>query len=142
LQIGDAITTTVSYVSPVVETVDGTVLIRGMVPANSGLRPGAFVPIKIITDTHTNCLVAPAESVVTDEDGKSFIVLVKSGEGAQVPVKIGLRENGWVEIEGADLKEGVTVATVGAYGFPAKAKIRDAKAAETESASTNAAPEK
>jgi hypothetical protein len=57
-------------------------------------------------------------------------------------VKTGLRENGWVEIEGADLKEGATVVTVGAYGFPKEAKIRDAKAVEKESASTNAAPEK
>lgn len=142
LKIGDSVTASVSFVSPIVDSADGTVLVRGMVPASSGLRPGAFVPIKIITDTHTNCLVAPVESVVTDEDGKSFLVLIKGEEGAQVPVKTGLRENGSVEVEGADLKEAATVATVGAYGFPDKAKIRDAKAAEKEPASTNAAREK
>lgn len=142
LQIGDAINTSVSYVSPTVEAADGTVLIRAMVPADSGLRPGAFVAVKIITDTRTNCLVAPAESVVTDEDGKSFIVLAKGAEAAQVPVKVGLHENGWVEIEGANLKEGATVVTVGAYGFPNEAKIRNAKEDETQSASTNATPEK
>jgi multidrug efflux pump subunit AcrA (membrane-fusion protein) len=142
LEIGPSNTASISFVSPAVETADGTVLVRGMVPADTGLRPGEFVPIKIVTDTHTNCLVAPAESVVTDEDGKSFIVLVKGEEAARAPVKTGLRENGWVEIEGADLKEGAAVVTVGAYGFPDKAKIRDAKAAETEPAATNSVPEK
>ena len=68
--------------------------------------------------------------MVTDEEGKSFVVLVKGEEAAQVPVTTGLRENGWVEIEGEDLKDGATVVTVGAYGFPDKAKIRIASAAE------------
>ena len=142
MQISQSVTSSVYFVSPAVETADATVQVRALVPASSGLRPGAFVPIKIITDTRTNCLAAPAESVVTDEDGKSFIVLVKGDEAAQVPVKAGLRENGWVEIEGADLNQGAKVVTVGAYGFPDKAKIRDAKATETESATTNSAPEK
>jgi multidrug efflux pump subunit AcrA (membrane-fusion protein) len=142
LQIGESTTTSVSFVSPAIATADNTISILAMVPPNSGLRPGAFVPIKIVTDTRANCLVAPAESVVTGEDGKSFIVVAKGAEAAQVEVKAGLRENGWVEIEGADLKEGATVVTVGAYGFPKEAKIRDAKAVEKESASTNAAPEK
>ena len=142
MQISQSATSLVYFVSPAVEAADATVQVRALVPASSGLRPGAFVPIKIITDTRTNCLAAPAESVVTDEDGKSFIVLVKGDEAAQVPVKAGLRENGWVEIEGADLNQGAKVVTVGAYGFPDKAKIRDAKATETESATTNSAPEK
>jgi multidrug efflux pump subunit AcrA (membrane-fusion protein) len=138
MQIGESNTTSVSFISPAVETTDGTVLALGMVLRNDGLRPGEFLPVKIITDTRTNCLAAPAESVVTDEDGKSFIVLVKGEEAAQVPVKTGLRENGWVEIEGADLQEGAGVVTVGAYGFPDKAKIRLAGAgAEEESTTTN-----
>jgi len=142
LQIGESTTTSVSFVSPAIASSDNTILILAMVPPNTGLRPGAFVPIKIVTDARENCLVAPAESVVMGEDGKSFIVLAKGAEAAQVEVKTGLRENGWVEIEGSDLKEGGTVVTVGAYGFPKEAKIRDAKAVEKESASTNAAPEK
>jgi len=141
-QIGESVKTSVTFVSPTVESSDNTVLVRGAVPSGSGLRPGAYVPVRIITETRTQCLVAPAESVVAAEDGNSFIVLVKGDEGTQVPVKTGLREKGWVEIEGADLKDGATIVTVGAYGFPKQAKIRDAKAAATESASTNAAPEK
>lgn len=137
LQIG-SVTAPLSYVSPTVDAADGTILTRALLPANSGLRPGEFLPLKIVTATHTNCLAAPTGSVITGEDGKSFVVLVKGEEAAQVPVTIGLRENGWVEIEGADLKEGSAVVTVGAYGFPEKAKIRIANAAANEAASTNA----
>ena len=40
-----------------------------------------------------------------------------------MPVQIGLRENGLVEVEAQELKEGDTVVTVGAYGLPEKTKI-------------------
>jgi multidrug efflux pump subunit AcrA (membrane-fusion protein) len=137
MQIGPSVITTVSFVSPTVNAADGTVLTRALLPPNSGLRSGEFLPVKIVTAVHTNCLAAPAESVVTAEGGKSFVVLVKGDEAAQVPVTVGLREDGWVEIEGADLKEGATVVTVGAYGFPEKAKIRNANSEASGAASTN-----
>jgi multidrug efflux pump subunit AcrA (membrane-fusion protein) len=142
VQIGSSVTASLSFVSPAVEAADGTVLIRALLPANCGLRPGEFVQLQIVTAVETNCLAAPAESVVTDEEGKSFIVLVKGEDAARVPVKAGLRENGWVEVEGADLKEGDPVVAVGAYGFPEKAKIHIANAMASETASTNSAPEK
>jgi multidrug efflux pump subunit AcrA (membrane-fusion protein) len=153
IQISQSITSSVSFVSPAVEAADSTVLTRALLPPDSGLRPGQFVPVRVITDTHTNSLAAPAAGVVTDEDGKSFVVLANGTEAAQIPVKTGLRENGWVEIEGAGLKEGATVVTVGAYGFPEKAKIRiagvesdedstDKAAAKTNAATAKSAPEK
>jgi membrane fusion protein, multidrug efflux system len=143
VQVGGSVHTSLSFVSPAVDAADGTVLARAFLPPNSGLRPGEFVPVRIVTAARTNCLAAPAESVVTDQDGKTFIVVVKGEEAARTPVKIGLRENGWVEIEGADLKEGTPVATVGAYGFPEKAKIHLANTPEEEEApGTNSAPKK
>jgi multidrug efflux pump subunit AcrA (membrane-fusion protein) len=100
-----------------------TVLVRALLPADCGLRPGQFVSLRIVTAVHTNCLAAPAESVVTDENGGSVIALVKGDEAAQMPVQIGLRENGLVEISAPDLKAGDSVVTVGAYGLPEKTKI-------------------
>lgn len=152
VQVGQSVTASLSYVSPTVEAADGTVTARAMLPANCGLRPGAFLPVKITTDVLRDSLVAPEQSVVTDEEGQSFVVLVKGEDAERVEVEAGLRENGWVEISGDDLKEGATVVTVGAYGFPEKAKIRigggdedsDAEATSTNAvpASTNAAPKK
>jgi multidrug efflux pump subunit AcrA (membrane-fusion protein) len=121
------VTTTLSFVSPVVDTNNGTVLARAALPADSGLRPGQFVQLRVVTAVHADCLAAPGESVVADpalRDGHSVIALVNGDEATQMPVQTGLREDGWVEIEGTSLKEGVSVVTVGAYALPAKTKIR------------------
>jgi membrane fusion protein (multidrug efflux system) len=111
-------------VSPTVNKDNDTVLVRALLPKDSGLRPGQFVSLRIVTAVHTNCLAAPIESVVTDENGKSVIALVKDGEAAQMAVKTGLRENGLVEVFAPGIKEGDVVVTVGAYGLPEKTKIR------------------
>ncbi|HEY1489486.1 MAG TPA: efflux RND transporter periplasmic adaptor subunit, partial [Verrucomicrobiae bacterium] len=151
VQVGQSVTATLSYVSPAVDPADGTVLVRASLPAHCGLRPGEFLPVKIVTDVLKDCLAAPEESVAVDEEGESFVVVVKGEEAERATVEAGVHENGWVEISGEDLKEGATVVTMGAYGFPDKAKIRvgsdedtDTEAASTNSApaSTNAAPEK
>lgn len=113
-----------SYVSPAVDASNGTILVRSELPADSGLRPGQFVQLQIVTAVHTNCLAAPENSVVTDTKGQSVIALVSGEEAARAPVQTGFREDGWVEVEGRGLKEGDTVVTVGAYGLPEKTKIR------------------
>jgi multidrug efflux pump subunit AcrA (membrane-fusion protein) len=79
--------------------------------------------LRIVTAVHTNCLAVPIESVVTDENGKSVIALVKGEEATQMPVQTGLRENGLVEVTAPELKAGDAVVTVGAYGLPEKTKI-------------------
>jgi multidrug efflux pump subunit AcrA (membrane-fusion protein) len=123
-----------------VDKSNDTVRARALLPAKSGLRPGQFVQVRIVTAVQTNCLAAPVESVVTDESGKSVVALVKGGEAARTPVQTGLRENGWIEIEAPGLKAGDTVVTVGAYGLPEKTKIRiqDSLSDETSNHSSQA----
>jgi len=144
VQIGQSVTASISFVSPAVDPADGTVLIRATLPTNCGLRPGQFLPVKIVTDVLRGCLAAPEESVATDEEGENFVVVVKGNEAERVTVEAGTHENGWVEISGEDLKEGATVVTTGAYGFPDKAKIRVASDEDTDAdaKSTNSAPQK
>ena len=132
---------TVSFVGPAVDAKSGTVQTWTLLPADSGLRPGQFVQLKIVTAVHTNCLVAPAESVVTDESGKSVIALVNGDTAAQTPVQTGFREDGWVEIAGTGLKEGASVVTLGAYGLPEKTKIRVLGSAD-EATATDSTPAK
>ena len=118
---------TLSFVSPAVDAKNGTILTRALLPKDSGLRPGQFVQLNIITAVHTNCLAAPSESVVTDESGHSVIALVNGDAAARMPVTTDLREDGWVEVAGTGLKEGASVVTVGAYGLPEKTKINVVK---------------
>jgi membrane fusion protein (multidrug efflux system) len=117
------VTTTLLFVSPNVNRDNDTVLVRALLPKDSGLRPGQFVTLRIVTTVHTNCLAAPSESVVPVENGKSVIALVKGDEATQMPVQTGLRENGLVEVAAPELKTGDFVVTVGAYGLPEKTKI-------------------
>jgi len=118
------VTANLSFVSPAVDANDGTISAWAALPADSGLRAGEFVQLKIVTAVHTNCLAAPEESVVADESGRSVIALVHGDEAAQTPVQTGFREKGWVEIERKDLKAGDTVVMVGAYGLPEKTQIQ------------------
>jgi len=121
--VAPPVTTELLFVSPNVDKDNGTVLVRALLPKNSGLRPGQFVSLRIVTAVHANCLTVPAESVVTDGSGKSVIALVQNGEATQTPVQTGLRENGLAEVSAPELKAGDVVVTVGAYGLPAKTKI-------------------
>jgi membrane fusion protein (multidrug efflux system) len=118
------VTAELLFVSPNVDKDNDTVLVRALLPAGSGLRPGQFVSLRIVTAVHTNCLATPSESVVTDENGQSVIALVTGDQAAQMPVQTDLRENGLVEVSAPELKAGDTVVTVGAYGLPEKTKIR------------------
>jgi multidrug efflux pump subunit AcrA (membrane-fusion protein) len=117
----------VSFVSPTVDTNSATVRAWAALPAHSGLRPGQFVSLRIVTAVRTNCLAAPEESVVTDVAGHSVMELVQGDEATQTPVQTGFHENGWVEIEGNGLKAGDSVVTVGAYGLPEKTQIQVVK---------------
>jgi multidrug efflux pump subunit AcrA (membrane-fusion protein) len=124
LRTAPPVATQLSFVSPGVDPNNDTVRVRALLPAGSGLRPGQFVPLRIVTAGHTNCLVAPAESVVADDSGQSAIARVQGDEATRTPVQTGLREDGWVEIAAPELQAGDRVVTVGAYGLPEKTRIR------------------
>ena len=118
------VTTTVSFVSPQVDAKTGTALVRATLPANSGLRAGQFVTLRIVSDEHANCLTVPVESVVKDEAGGTVIAIVENDRAAQKPVKTGLRDGGLMEVQAEGLKEGMVIVTVGAYTLPKETKIR------------------
>ncbi len=138
---GPPVTADLAYISPTVDTNSDTVLVRASLPVGGGLRPGQFVPLRIVTAVHTNCLAAPAEGVVMDGTGQSVIALVKGNEATQTAVQTGLRENGWIEVAAPGLRAGDALVTVGAYGLPATTKIRVQNAAGGET-STNSSSAK
>lgn len=117
------LSSSVSFISPTVDATNNTVLVLAPSPDKGGLRPGQFVQLRIVTAEHTNCLAAPAQSVVSGTNDQEVIAVVSGDEATQVPVKTGLREKSLVEVEGAGLKEGDTVVTLGAYGLPKKTKV-------------------
>ena len=122
-----AMTLRLGFISPTIDSQDGAVMTWASLPANSGLRTGQYTRLTIVTATHRDSLVAPDESVVSDLAGHSVLSVVRGNEAIRVPVRTGLREDGWVEITGASLTAGTPVVTIGAYGLPARVAIRVAK---------------
>lgn len=112
-----------TFISPQVDTKTDTVLVRAAVPVGAELRPGQFLRVRIVTEERRDRLAVPVESVVKANDA-TVIAIVESGVAKQVPVKVGLRDGGLVEVEGEGLKEGMTVVTKGAYGLPKETKVQ------------------
>jgi membrane fusion protein (multidrug efflux system) len=114
---------TVIFIGSQVDPLTDTVLVRASVPADSGLRPGQFVNVRILVEERRERLAVPIESVVNRE-GSSVIAVVEGDSAQQKVIKPGLRDGNFIEVEDEDLREGMTIVTQGAYGLPAKTRIR------------------
>ena len=129
VEIGFASTTNVIagkvvYIGSEVDAKTGTAIVRAGIPANSGLRPGTTVTLRIVSEEHKDCLAVPIESVVKNEEGTTVISVLQGDKSVQKKIKEGLREGKLVEVEGDGLKEGEDVVTIGAYGLPKETKVR------------------
>jgi len=114
----------VAYISSGLDAKTGTALVRASIPPNSGLRPGQFVTLRIVSAEHKDRLAVPVASVVKDAAGATVIALVQDDKAVQKPVKAGLRDGNLVEVEADGLQADMTVVTEGAYGLPKETKIR------------------
>lgn len=114
----------VSFVSPQVDERAGTAEVRIRLPNGSNVRPGQFVSARIVSEEHTDTLAVPVASVVMDEDGASVVSIVDGDTARQQRVTTGLRDDGLIEVEAEGLRAGMTVVTEGAYGLPARTRIR------------------
>jgi RND family efflux transporter MFP subunit len=118
------ITGSLAYIGAEVDTRNGTAPVRVALPPNSGMRPGQFVTVRIVSEEHRDCLAVPIESVVRSEDGLTVIAVVQNDTALRKPVKTGLRDGGLVEIEADGLNADMQVVTEGAYGLPEETRVR------------------
>ena len=119
-----AVSGQVLYVDPQADPDNGTVAVLTGLPAQSGLRNGQFVNVRITVSEHPDCLAVPAESVVTTPEGQTVVSVVQGDEAVQTPVQCRLTEGLWVEIFSQDLEPDMPIVTTGAYGLPDRTKIR------------------
>lgn len=112
------------FVSPQVAAGSDQVVIRLALPKASGMRPGQFVAVRIVTAERAGCLAVPRESVYTDGDGQSTLSIVEGDMARQKTVQAGLRDGDWVEVSGQGVAEGATVVTAGSYALPKETKVR------------------
>ncbi len=119
---GREIATAVTEVSPIIDPASGTVEVTLGLPADSGLRPGMFVRVALITKERPDTVVIPAEALLTEAGGYAVYV-VRQDHAARVPVTVGLREEGWVEIL-SELTMADAVVTEGLFRLEPNTRVR------------------
>ncbi|TAN71858.1 MAG: efflux RND transporter periplasmic adaptor subunit [Methylobacter sp.] len=112
-----------AFISPQVDPLTDTVLVRATLNKDSGLRPGQFVNVRIVVEERPERLAVPIESVVSRDD-ISLIAVVDGDNAKQKIIKPGLRDGNLIEISGEGLHEGMTIVTQGIYGLPSETRIR------------------
>ena len=115
-------TTVVDYIGTEVNPANDSIVVRARMPASAAVRPGQFVTARIVTDERADRLAVPVESVVQGGAGPE-VAVVDGSEAVRQRVTTGLREGGVIEVEGAGIREGVSVVVRGAYGLPPRSKI-------------------
>ena len=109
--------------SPGVDTASGSVISYIGLPPDTGLKPGQFVSVRIISNERQGCLAVPAESLVRDPEDGWIISVLRDGRSKHIKVKPGLCDNGMVEVKSEEITEGMTVITLGAYALPDNTKV-------------------
>jgi membrane fusion protein (multidrug efflux system) len=102
LQTGDPVTGEVYFVSSVIERETRSSEVKGMLTNPSArLRPGMFANIEITLEVHENTFTVPEGAILTTTTGTQIIAVRDQGADKVaefVPVKLGLRTRGAVEI--------------------------------------------
>lgn len=109
---GRDFTGSVYAIDPQVDVNGRALVIRATLPnPDNQLRPGLFARVDVILERREKALLIPESALMPTKDGQ-FVFKVVEGAAQLVPVKIGLRQEGEVEItEG--LAEGDIVVTGG-----------------------------
>jgi membrane fusion protein (multidrug efflux system) len=128
----------VYFVSPTLDPQSRRLLIKARVPnPDRRLRPGHFAQIKVEASRRENALVVPAAALVQEAGGTFVWKIQADGTGVRVPVELGLRRAGSVEIV-SGLEAGDRVVSAGTHkvlpGAPLQVTEPAAPAATTGSA--------
>ena len=112
-----------SFIAPSVDSQTRRVLCKGRVP-NPGhlLLPGMFAEVRAQLGERQAFLV-PEEALVNDPDG-FFVWRIGPDDGAErVPVEVGARESGRVEVR-AELRPGDRIVSAGTHKVRAGEKVK------------------
>lgn len=108
-------------IAPAVDPETGTVKVTLAVDAKSGLRPGAFVRVEIVSDTRTDALVVARRALVAEGNRFRLFRVAEGEEGMiaeEIEVRPGYEERDRVEIReilgGKVLAENDRVVVLGA----------------------------
>jgi RND family efflux transporter MFP subunit len=127
----------IERIAPAVDPATGTVKVTVAIESGSELRPGAFVRVDIVTDTHDDALVVARTALVAEGRRWHLYRLTEDGTSVeQIEVQLGFETGDRVEIAGTT-KDDVTIAAgervvvVGAPALSDGATIRVVTGEET-----------
>jgi membrane fusion protein (multidrug efflux system) len=132
----------IRQISPVVDPATGTVkvTVEAVNPLPAAVRPGGFVTVDIIRESHSEAVLLPRQAVLRELQS-AHVFVAKNGKAEKRPVQLGLEEGERIEVL-AGLKPGERVIVAGQgslkQGSPVeilaasgKAQTADQRAAES-----------
>ena len=115
----------VFFVSPSLDPATRRMILKAWVPnADRRLRPGLFANVDLEIAQRENALLVPESAVVFDRQG-SYVWRVRDEVAERVPIEIGLRKNGRVEVT-LGLAGGDTIVSAGTHKVIEGRKLRAA----------------
>ena len=113
----------VKRISPIVDPRSGTFKVTvGVRDLFEHLRPGLFVNVRIITDTHENAILLPKQAVVYD-GGDKFVFAVDDTVAVRIKLQPGFEDADFVEAL-VDIELDTPIIVVGQNGLKTGARVR------------------
>ena len=130
----------VKRISPVVDPKSGTFKVTvGLRDRWEFLRPGIFVNVQIITDTHAEAVLVPKQAIVYD-GGDKYVFVVEDSTATKVKLDAGYEDSEFIEAM-TDIQSGMHIIVVGQNGLKDKTKVKIVNAPETELKASSAEPD-
>ena len=113
----------VKRISPVVDPTSGTFRVTiGLENREDLLRPGLFVNVQVITDTHQDAVLIPRRAIVS-EGGVPYVFVIEQGTARKIELDAGYEDEAFIESL-SKIQPGVPVIVVGQNGLRDDTPVR------------------
>ena len=127
----------VKRISPVVDPKSGTFKVTiGLRDRWKHLRPGIFVNVRIITDTHLDAVLVPKQAVVYD-GGDQYVFVVEDSTATKIRLDAGFENSQYVEALSL-IEPDTPIIVVGQNGLKDQARVKVVNATGTTDAESAA----
>jgi membrane fusion protein, multidrug efflux system len=119
----------VKRISPIVDPSSGTFKVTvGLRDRWQHLRPGIFVNVRVVIDTHEDAILIPKEAVIYDGSDR-YVFVVADSTAQRIQLDAGYENGHFIEARSAILA-GTPVIVVGQNGLKDQARVKVVNAAE------------
>ena len=121
---GEPVAGEVYFVNSVIDRNTRSSEVKGYLKgAPAGLKAGMFVEIELTLEVRSGALAVPESAILIDPRGPHLVLVVEQGGekvASLVPVKLGLRSRGLVEVQGLkrELSERDSIVAAGVGSLP------------------------